>query len=56
MTDIAIKQQIETIKQATQEALKTKESALRFLIDAGIIRNEKYSSLQTQSNQQPNKK
>ncbi len=41
MTQIAIDQQVEAIKKVTQEALKTKESALKFLIDAGIIKEKK---------------
>jgi len=38
MTQIAIDQQIEAIKKVTQEALKSPETALKFLIDAGIIK------------------
>ena len=41
MTQIAISTQIEAIKQATEEALKSKESAHKFLVDAGIIKEEK---------------
>ncbi|MBP6024507.1 hypothetical protein [Ferruginibacter sp.] len=41
MTQIAINQQIEAIKKVTQEALKTKESALKFLVDAGIVKEKK---------------
>jgi len=41
MTQIAIQQQIEVIRQATAEALKSKESARQFLIDAGIIKDDK---------------
>jgi hypothetical protein len=44
MTQIAINQQIEAIKKVTQEALKTKESALKFLVDAGIIKEKKGTS------------
>jgi hypothetical protein len=44
MTQIAINQQIEAIKKVTQEALKTKESALKFLVDAGIVKAKKKSS------------
>jgi hypothetical protein len=47
MTQIAINKQIEAIKQATQEALKTKESALKFLVDAGIVKEKENP---TQSN------
>jgi hypothetical protein len=38
MTQTAIQEQIEAIRKVTEEALKTKESALKFLIDAGIIK------------------
>jgi hypothetical protein len=41
MTQIAIQRQIEAIEQATAEALKSKESARQFLIDAGIIKDDK---------------
>lgn len=40
MTQTAIQQQIEVIRQASAEARKTKESARQFLIDAGIIKAE----------------
>jgi hypothetical protein len=40
MTQIAIDQQIEAIRKVTTEALKSKESALKFLRDAGIIKAE----------------
>jgi hypothetical protein len=36
MTDFAIKEQVETIKKATAKAVQSKESALRFLVAAGI--------------------
>ena len=41
MTQIAIQQQIEVIRQASAEARKSKESARQFLIDAGIIKAKK---------------
>jgi hypothetical protein len=41
MTQTEIQQQIEVIRQATAEALKSKETARQFLIDAGIIREER---------------
>lgn len=41
MTSQTAQQQIETIKQVTEEALKTKETALKLLVDAGIIKDEK---------------
>jgi hypothetical protein len=37
MTQSLIKEQINTIKKATEKASKTKESALKFLQDAGIV-------------------
>jgi hypothetical protein len=37
MTQISIDQQIEAIRKVTAEALKSKESALKILRDAGII-------------------
>jgi hypothetical protein len=39
MTTTLIKEQIRTIEKATQTASKSKESALKFLKDAGIINN-----------------
>jgi hypothetical protein len=41
MTQSAIQKQIEVIQQASAEARKSKESARQFLIDAGIIKEEK---------------
>jgi hypothetical protein len=41
MTQTAVNTQIEAIKQATQDALKSKESAHKFLVDAGIIKEKK---------------
>jgi len=40
MTEFAIREQIETIKKATVKATKSKESAIKFLTDAGIIEGE----------------
>ena len=37
MSEQEIKNQIEIINSVTQEAIKSKESALQILIDAGII-------------------
>lgn len=37
MTQTLIQEQINTIKKATKKASKSKESALRFLKDAGIV-------------------
>jgi hypothetical protein len=41
MTQSAIQKQIEVIRQASAEARKSKESARQFLVDAGIIKEEK---------------
>ena len=38
MTDTAIQSQIATIKSATQKALASKETAIKFLMDAGILK------------------
>jgi len=43
MTDFAIQEQIKAIKKSTNNALKSKEAARKFLADAGIIK-EKDSS------------
>ena len=40
MTQIAIKTQVDIIKKATAKALESKESALKFLTDAGILKPE----------------
>ncbi len=37
MTDLAIQKQIDAIKQAAKKATQTKETAIKFLIDAGIM-------------------
>jgi hypothetical protein len=37
MTQTAVQKQIDVINSATAKALKSKEAARRFLIDAGII-------------------
>ena len=37
MTDVLIQQQIEAIKKTAAQARKTKEGALKFLVDARII-------------------
>jgi predicted deacylase len=37
MTTTYIKEQVRTIEKATQNASKSKETALRFLKDAGIL-------------------
>ena len=37
MTDVAIKEQIRTIKKASAKATESKESAIKFLQDAGLL-------------------
>lgn len=37
MTDLAIKKQVDAIKNAAKKATQTKETAIKFLIDAGIM-------------------
>jgi hypothetical protein len=38
MTQAQIQAQIDAIERVTNEALKSKETALQFLIDAGIVK------------------
>lgn len=38
MTHIAIQTQVDAIKQVAQEVLQSKEATLKFLVDAGIIK------------------
>jgi len=38
MTDIAIQEQITTIKNATKKASASKETAINFLTEAGILK------------------
>jgi hypothetical protein len=40
MTKIAIEAQVEAIKKAAEQASKSKETALQFLLDAGIVRQQ----------------
>jgi hypothetical protein len=49
MTDIAIEQQIKSIEKATKKAARTKESARKFLSDAGIIGVKKTTSTLSES-------
>ena len=37
MTQVAIQAQVDSIRKATENASKSKESATKFLVDAGII-------------------
>jgi hypothetical protein len=41
MTQKEIQEQIDRIRQASLEANKSKETARQFLIDAGIIKDDK---------------
>ena len=47
MTQIAIQAQVEAIKKATEKALKSKETALKFLEDAGIVTGKGKSDTST---------
>jgi hypothetical protein len=49
MTDLAIQSQIATIKSATQKALASKESATKFLMDAGILKTTAKKDLKKKS-------
>ena len=46
MTQTAIKAQVDAINKATEMASKSKEAALKFLVDAGIIPQEKKENTQ----------
>ncbi len=37
MTDTSIKEQIRTIERATENAVKSKDNALKFLRESGIV-------------------
>lgn len=49
MTQEAIQQQIEAIKKANAEARESKESARKFLIDAGIIQDKQNNKPQLEA-------
>jgi hypothetical protein len=40
MTQISVQTQVDAIKKATEKALQSKESAKKFLLDAGILKEE----------------
>lgn len=40
MSDAFVNEQVRIIEEATKEAAKSKEAALRFLKDAGIIKKQ----------------
>jgi len=44
MTDILVEEQIKVIKRATKTASKSKETAIRFLEEAGIIKKQNNSA------------
>lgn len=44
MTQVLIQEQVKTIEKATKSASKSKERALQFLKDAGILQNDKKNS------------
>ena len=46
MTDEAIQRFIEVIDRATAKAIKSKESAHKFLVDAGIVKEKRLLNLQ----------
>lgn len=48
MTDSIIKEQVKVIQRATENALKSKETALKFLEDAGIIKHASDNSSKKQ--------
>ena len=54
MTQTDVQKQIETIKRITQEAIQTPESARKILVEAGIVKEDKYIS--EKSNKLPDKK
>ena len=57
MSHSSIQNQIEAIRQATANALKSKESAMKFLVDAGIIKQEKtHTALKTSTHNSIKKK
>jgi hypothetical protein len=41
MTQIAVQTQVDAIKKATEKASESRESAMKFLVDAGIIKQGK---------------
>jgi len=43
MTEQAYKEQIDAIKKVSKEARKSRESAIKFLVDAGIIKAKSVS-------------
>lgn len=52
MTDEQCEKQIEVLHKAAKEALKSRESALQFLIDAGIVRIDERRQENFQTNKE----
>lgn len=50
MTQESIQTQVEIINRATATATKSKESALKFLVDAGIVKAPKASKFKSAKN------
>lgn len=46
-TSTQIKEQLDALRSATKEALKSRESARRYLIEAGMIKDKKQQGLHT---------
>ena len=40
MTQIAVQEQIDAMKKTAEKALRSKETALRFLVEAGIVKEK----------------
>lgn len=53
MTQYEIKQQISDIREVTEEATKSKESALKFLRDAGIIKGDNEEQIKQSLSPEP---
>jgi hypothetical protein len=50
MTKAAIQEQVDIIRAATQNATRSKEAAQKFLVDAGIIKDETKDAKKKRSN------
>jgi hypothetical protein len=49
MTQTEFQAQLKAIKNVTEEALKSKEAAHKFLVDAGIVQDEEMGHLSKSS-------
>jgi len=56
MTEQAYKEQIDAIKKVSKEARKSRESAIKFLVDAGIIKAKPVSKKKKPTIKSPSKK